>query len=639
MERELALTRRELEAVRREQRSVQSTTPSVEEEHSREESIIGNVAANTGDVANVPIQADRPRVNIATIADLLNNFNGKSSDYETWEKQVKLLRLTYKLDDDAARILIGLRLKGKALEWFHSKPEHITMTFDNLLDELKAMFYRRRNKIMTRKRFEERIWKHDETFHEYYHEKVILGNRVPIDDDEVLEYVIDGIPDDTLRNQARIQRFLTTENLLEAFEKVTLRNRGGSGTSSSTKPDNRNKSRQQHAAKDDETKKTSTRVMRCYNCGERDHVGTNCPTKKQGTKCFKCGERGHVASKCSSKLKENNENCAVFGVSGRKYYKDILLNDREVNALIDSGSNLSMIREDAYIALGSPHLQPTDLRFSGIGSDDIPSLGKFEAKITVDGHSYIVCIQVVSNDVLKHNLLVGANFLNTVDVRLRGHNVTICPIPGTTYVIGENKDALPEIFKIDITRDEARESNSVDILHIKDSNQQLAIENLISSYQPHKICEPDITMKLVLKNEEPIYQPARRLLALEREIVKKQIDEWIADGIVRPSTSDFASPVVLVHKKDDTFRLCVDYRRINKQIVKDRYPLPLIEDQLDRLQGARVFSTLDLRNGFFHVRVEESSQNIRPLLYQTAIMNSGEFLLVYAIRPQCSKDL
>ena len=93
-------------------------------------------------------------MNIATIADLLNNFNGKSSDYETWEKQVKLLRLTYKLDDDAARILIGLRLKGKALEWFHSKPEHIIMTFDNLLDELKAMFHRRWNKIITRKRFE-----------------------------------------------------------------------------------------------------------------------------------------------------------------------------------------------------------------------------------------------------------------------------------------------------------------------------------------------------------------------------------------------------------------------------------------------------------------------------------------------------
>lgn len=57
------------------------------------------------------------------------------------------------------------------------------MTFHNLLDKLRGMFYRRQNKIIIWKKFEERIWKHDKTFHEYYHDKVILGNRVPIEDD------------------------------------------------------------------------------------------------------------------------------------------------------------------------------------------------------------------------------------------------------------------------------------------------------------------------------------------------------------------------------------------------------------------------------------------------------------------------
>lgn len=61
-------------------------------------------------------------------------------------------------------------------------------------------------------------------------------------------------------------------------------------------------------------------------------------------------------------------------------------------------------------------------------------------------------------------------------------------------------------------------------------------------------------------------------------------------------------------KKNNSSRLCVDYRLINKKIVKDRYPLPLIEDQLDLLQGARVFSTIDLKNGFFHVRLDKTSQ-------------------------------
>lgn len=66
--------------------------------------------------------------------------------------------------------------------------------------------------------------------------------------------------------------------------------------------------------------------------------------------------------------------------------------------------------------------------------------------------------------------------------------------------------------------------------------------------------------------------------------------------------------VVLVRKRDGSARLCVDYRLLNKKIIKDRYPLPLIEDQLDLLQGTRVFTTLDLRNGFFHVEVDESSR-------------------------------
>lgn len=82
-------------------------------------------------------------MSITAIADLLGTFDGKSNEYETWERQIKLLTLTYKLEDNVAKILVGMRLKGKALEWLHSKSEHITMTFDHLLDELRAMFCRR----------------------------------------------------------------------------------------------------------------------------------------------------------------------------------------------------------------------------------------------------------------------------------------------------------------------------------------------------------------------------------------------------------------------------------------------------------------------------------------------------------------
>ncbi|GFW18106.1 transposon Tf2-9 polyprotein [Trichonephila clavipes] len=75
-------------------------------------------------------------------------------------------------------------------------------------------------------------------------------------------------------------------------------------------------------------------------------------------------------------------------------------------------------------------------------------------------------------------------------------------------------------------------------------------------------------------------------------------------------TSEYASPIVLVKKKDGTTRLCVDYRRLNRKLVKDRFPLPLIEDVLDRLQGAKVYTTLDLKNGFFHVDVNEDCKHL-----------------------------
>ncbi|KAF0736105.1 Transposon Ty3-G Gag-Pol polyprotein [Aphis craccivora] len=112
---------------------------------------------------------------------------------------------------------------------------------------------------------------------------------------------------------------------------------------------------------------------------------------------------------------------------------------------------------------------------------------------------------------------------------------------------------------------------------------------------------------IVLMDVVSVYQRPRRLAPREKMAMDQQIQEWLAEDIIRPSCSEYASPVLLVKKKDETLRLCIDYRELNKKIVRDRYPLPLIDDQIDRLRGAVIFSTLDLRNGFFHVSVDEPS--------------------------------
>ncbi|GFW26726.1 retrovirus-related Pol polyprotein from transposon 17.6 [Trichonephila clavipes] len=127
-------------------------------------------------------------------------------------------------------------------------------------------------------------------------------------------------------------------------------------------------------------------------------------------------------------------------------------------------------------------------------------------------------------------------------------------------------------------------------------------------------------MIIILKDEEPVCQHPRRLAFTERQEVNKQIEEWLNEGIIRPSSAEYASPIVMVKKKDGSSRMCIDYTKLNQKLVKDKFPLPIIEDVLDTLQEAKVYSTLDLRNGFFHVDVDEDCRK-----YTSFIVPDGQF--------------
>ena len=85
--------------------------------------------------------------------------------------------------------------------------------------------------------------------------------------------------------------------------------------------------------------------------------------------------------------------------------------------------------------------------------------------------------------------------------------------------------------------------------------------------------------------------------------LKKQVQELEDSGFVRPSTSPWGAPVLFVKKKDETLRLCIDYRELNKVTIKNRYPLPQIDDLFDQLQGSTTFSKIDLRSGYHQLLV------------------------------------
>jgi transposase InsO family protein len=103
----------------------------------------------------------------------------------------------------------------------------------------------------------------------------------------------------------------------------------------------------------------------------------------------------------------------------------------------------------------------------------------------------------------------------------------------------------------------------------------------------------------------PIKQQCRRIPPALYDEIQQQIRGMLDSGVIRDSLSAWSSPIVLVRKKDGTSRICIDYRRLNEQTVPDAYALPRIEEGLDLLRGARWFTTIDLKSGFWQIAMEE----------------------------------
>ena len=129
-------------------------------------------------------------------------------------------------------------------------------------------------------------------------------------------------------------------------------------------------------------------------------------------------------------------------------------------------------------------------------------------------------------------------------------------------------------------------------------------------------------------NHLPIHQSPYKSSWKERELIQTQVQEMLREGIIEPSKSPWASPVVLVKKKEGSWRFCVDYRKLNAVTTRDVYPLPRIEDALSRLEGSHYFSIMDMQAGYWQVGVQEKDKEKTAFitadgLYQFNVMPFG----------------
>ncbi|GJU16539.1 putative reverse transcriptase domain-containing protein [Tanacetum coccineum] len=113
----------------------------------------------------------------------------------------------------------------------------------------------------------------------------------------------------------------------------------------------------------------------------------------------------------------------------------------------------------------------------------------------------------------------------------------------------------------------------------------------------------------------PVARAPYRLAPSEMKELSEQLQELSNKGFIRPSSSPWGAPVLFVKKKDGSFRMCIDYRELNKLTVKNRYPLPRIDDLFDQLQGSSIYSKIDLRSGYHQLRVRE--QDIPKTAFRT----------------------
>ncbi|GJU53081.1 putative reverse transcriptase domain-containing protein [Tanacetum coccineum] len=367
------------------------------------------------------------------------------------------------------------------------------------------------------------------------------------------------------------------------------------------------------------TQRTNPQVITCFECGVQGHYRSDCPKLKNGNQGNRAGNgnaiaRAYVVGSTGTNLNSN----VVMGT--------FLLNNRYASILFDTGADRSFISTafsslidiipttldhgydvelaDGRIIWVNTLIRGRTLNFLNhpFNIDLMPvEMGSFDIIIGMDWlakyHAVIVCdeklVRVPFGD--KTLIFHGDGSNNGHESRL---NIISCT-KAQKYLL----EGCP-IFLAQVTmkkaEDKSKEKQLEEVPIVQDFPEVFPED--LPGIPPTRQVEFQIDL---IPGAAPVARAPYRLAPSEMKELSDQLKELSDKGFIRPSSSPWGAPVLFVKKKDGSFRMCIDYRELNKLTVKNRYPLPRIDDLFDQLQGSSIYSKIDLRSGYHQLRVRE----------------------------------
>src|ERR1051325_5667550 len=359
--------------------------------------------------------------------------------------------------------------------------------------------------------------------------------------------------------------------------------------------------------------KAKENEVRCFRCGETGHVIRDC--KHREVVYFNCGEGGHTSPQCK-KPKKTQGAGKVFALSGASTANEdglirgtSFINSIPLITIIDTGATHCFIVTDCVKRLG--------LTLSSLDRDMVVEvsakgtittsfvcancpLSIFDRDFMVD----LICLPLVGLDVvmgmdwLKANYVHINCFNNTVRFSSLGEEDQTMLVSTKQLKEFMKDEAL--VFLLMATLSMESQSVIANFPVVCDFPEVFPDE--IPSAPPER--EVKFSVDLV-PGTRPIFMAPYRMSASEVVELKSQLEGLLEKKFVRPSVSPWGAPVLLVKKKDGCMRLCIDCRQSNSLTIKNWYPLPRIDDLMDRFVGAHMFSKIDLRSGYHQIRVKE----------------------------------